>query len=105
MKFKINEDIEDMNLQVILMNTQTITASKFQEMVEACLKCKDHSSIFCFTETKCDSLNFKLVGLKIFTKHRMNMTVLSTEPYNCNKLNDMNVDTSNKNKISVINLK
>ena len=34
MKFKINEDIEDMNLQVILMNTQTITASKFQEMVK-----------------------------------------------------------------------
>ena len=40
MKFKINDDIEDMNLQVILMNTQTITASKFQDMVEACLKCK-----------------------------------------------------------------
>ena len=44
---KKNEDIEDMNLQVILMNTQTITASKFQEMVEACLQGKDHSSIFC----------------------------------------------------------
>ena len=70
MKFKINDDIEDMNLQVILMNTQTITASKFQEMVEACLKCKDHSSIFCFTEIKCDSLNFKPVGIKLFTKHR-----------------------------------
>ena len=39
------------------------------------------------------------------TKHRMNMTVLSTETYNCNKLNDMNLDTSNKNKISVINCK
>ena len=39
------------------------------------------------------------------TKHIMNMTVLSTEPYNCNKLNDMNLDTSNKNKISVINRK
>ena len=27
-RFKINEDIEDMDLQVILMNTQTITVSK-----------------------------------------------------------------------------
>ena len=69
-KFKINEDIEDMDLQVILMNTQTITASKFQEMIEACLQGKDYSSIFCFTEIKCDGLSFKPAGVKIFTKHR-----------------------------------
>ena len=70
MRFKINEDVEDMDLQVILMNTQTITVSKFQDMVEACLNSKDFSSIFCFAEIKCDGLNFKPTGVKIFTKHR-----------------------------------
>ena len=44
-KFKINEDIEDMNLQVKLMNKQTITASKFQEIVEACLQGKVYSAL------------------------------------------------------------
>ena len=39
-------------------------------MVEACMQGKDHTSIFCFTEIKCNNLNFKPVGLKIFTKHR-----------------------------------
>ena len=31
-RFKINEDVEDMDLQIILMNTQTMTAAKFQDM-------------------------------------------------------------------------
>ena len=31
---------------------------------------KKYTSIFYFTETKVDSLNFKPVGLKIFSKHR-----------------------------------
>ena len=59
-----------MNLQIILMNTQTITAPKVQEMVEACMQGKDHTSIFCFTETKCNSIDFNPIGLKVFTKHR-----------------------------------
>merc|ERR1712121_465773 len=62
--------IEEMNLQILLMNKQTITASKVQEMVEACMQGKDHTSIFCFTETKCNSINFKPIGLKGSTKHR-----------------------------------
>ena len=33
-KYRINEDIEEMNLQILLMNTQTITATKFQAVVE-----------------------------------------------------------------------
>ena len=69
-RFKINEDVEDMDLQVILMNTQTMTASKFQDMAETCLNKKEFSSIFCFTEIKCDGLDFKPTGVKIFTKHR-----------------------------------
>ena len=33
-KFKINEEMEEMNLQVLLMNTQTITVTKVQAVVE-----------------------------------------------------------------------
>ena len=34
------------------------------------MKNKTYTSIFCFTETKVDSLNFKPIGLKIYSKHR-----------------------------------
>ena len=34
MKFKINDDIEDMNLQVILMNTQTITLQRIKDQLD-----------------------------------------------------------------------
>ena len=69
-KFKINEDLEEMNLQVLLMNTQTISATKVQAVVEEFMQGKTHTNIFCFTEIKVNSIDFKPVGLKIFTKHR-----------------------------------
>ena len=69
-KHKINENIEEMNLQFLLMNTQTITATKVQAVVEEFMQGQTHTSIFSFTKTKVDSINFKPVGLKIFTKHR-----------------------------------
>merc|ERR1712002_438593 len=31
---------------------------------------KDHRSIFCFTETKCNCIDFNPIGLNVFTKHR-----------------------------------
>ena len=34
------------------------------------MKNKTYTSIFCFTETKVDSLSFKPIGIKIFSKHR-----------------------------------
>ena len=52
------------------MNTQTITASKVQAVVGECMQGKAHTSIFCFTEIKVNSIDFKTIGLKIFTKHR-----------------------------------
>ena len=59
-----------MNLQVLLMNTQTITATKVQAVVGEFMQGKTHTSIFCFTEIKVNSIDFKPIGLKIFTKHR-----------------------------------
>ena len=69
-KYRINEDIEEMNLQILLMNIQTITATKVQAVVEEFMQGKAHTSIFCFTEIKVNSIDFKPVGLKKFTKHR-----------------------------------
>ena len=55
-----------MNLQILLMNTQTITATKVQAVVGEFMQGKAHTSIFCFTEIKVNSIDFKPVGLKIF---------------------------------------
>ena len=52
------------------MNTQTSTATKVQSAVEEFMQGETHTSIFCFTETKVDNLDFKPVGLKIFSKQR-----------------------------------
>jgi len=67
---KINNDIESMNLEILLLNTLIISAVKVQTVVNQFMIDKTYTSIFCFTETKVDSLNFKPVGLKIFSKHR-----------------------------------
>ena len=59
-----------MDVQFLLMNTLTITAGKVQSVINKFLGSDTFSSIFCFTETKVDILDFKPVGVKIFTKHR-----------------------------------
>ena len=67
---KINSDIEGMNLEILLLNTLIISAVKVQTVINQFMVDKPYTSIFCFTETKVDSLNFKPIGLKIFSKHR-----------------------------------
>ena len=59
-----------MNLEILLMNTLTITAWKVQTVINQFMWNKPHTSIFCFTETKVDCVNFIPVGIKMFTKHR-----------------------------------
>ena len=59
-----------MNLEILLLNTLIISAVKVQTVIDKFMKNKTYTSIFCFTEIKVDSLNFKPVGLKIFSKHR-----------------------------------
>ena len=53
-----------MDLQILLLNTLTIDASKVQVIVNEFIQGETHSSIFCFTETKVDNPNFKPIGLK-----------------------------------------
>ena len=67
---KINNDIEEMNLEILLINTRIISVIKVQTVIDNFMKNKTYTSIFCFTETKVDSLNFKPIGLKKFSKHR-----------------------------------
>ena len=59
-----------MNLEILLIHTQTITATKVQSAVEEFMQGETHTSIFCFTETKVDNLDFKPIGLKFFSKQR-----------------------------------
>ena len=66
----INSDIEEMNLEILLVNTLTISATKVQTVVEEFMHEETYTSIFCFTETKVDNPDFKPIGLKIFTKQR-----------------------------------
>ena len=57
-------------MEILLLNTLTISAMKVQTVIDKFMIDKTYTSIFCFTEIKVDSLNFKPVGLKIFSKHR-----------------------------------
>ena len=61
---RIIENIEEMDLEFLLLNTLTITAEKVQMFINDFLKGDSFTSIFCFTETKVESLNFKPVGIK-----------------------------------------
>ena len=61
---------EGMNVEFLLLNTLIINAVKVQTVIEDFIKGKAYTSIFCFTETKVDNLNFDPVGKKILSKHR-----------------------------------
>ena len=61
---------EGVNWEVLLINSLTINTIKVQTIVEKFIRNKNYISIFCMTETKVDSHDFKPVGLKIFSKHR-----------------------------------
>ena len=63
-------DVEKMNVELLLINTLMITAVKVQTVIENFIKNKNYTSIFCFTETKVESLSLKPIGIKIFSKHR-----------------------------------
>ena len=60
----------DTDLEFLLLNSRQIDAVKVQTMVDKFIKDKEHSSIFCLTETKVDSLDFAPIGIKLFSKHR-----------------------------------
>ena len=69
---KIDIDIvpEEINLEVLLLNSLIINTTKVQTVVENFIRNKEYNSIFCLTETKVDSLDFEPQGIKMFSKHR-----------------------------------
>ena len=67
---KINEDIEKMDVEILLVNTLTVTADKVQMVINNFLQGETYTSIFCFTKAKVDNPDFKPVGIKLFTKQR-----------------------------------
>ena len=60
------EDIrpKDMNLELLLINSLKINALKVQTVIENFIRGKNHTCIFCLTETKVDSLDFSPIGIK-----------------------------------------
>ena len=73
----IDENIEevivvptDTDLEVLLINSCRIDATKVQTIVNNFVEDKEHTTIFCMTETKVDSHDFQPQGITIFSAHR-----------------------------------
>ena len=58
------------DLEFLLVNSCTVDAIKIQTIVEDFIRGKEHTTIFCLTETKVDSHDFQPRGIKIFSRHR-----------------------------------
>merc|ERR1711874_676226 len=70
-KSKIDSMVpEGTDLEVLLINSCRIDAIKVQTIVESFIRGKDHTVMFCMTETKVDSHNFKPIGITMFSAHR-----------------------------------
>merc|ERR1711874_626037 len=70
-KTKIDSMVpEGTDLEVLLINSCRIDAIKVQTIVESFIKGKDHTVMFCMTETKVDSHNFRPIGITMFSAHR-----------------------------------
>ena len=58
------------DLEILLMNTLKLTTGKVQDVVNTFMLENEYISIFCFTETKVEFLDFIPNGISIITKHR-----------------------------------
>merc|ERR1711874_421969 len=58
------------DLEVLLINSCRIDATKVQAIVDSFVRDKDHTTIFCMTETKVDSHDFQPDGITMFSAHR-----------------------------------
>ena len=65
----ITQEIGKIDLELLLLNTLTITDLKVQAVTDKFLVNKPYISIFCFTEIKVDCIDFTPIGIKIITKH------------------------------------
>merc|ERR1711874_641607 len=60
----------DTDLEILLINSCRIDATKVQTIVTNFVEDKEYTTIFCMTETKVDSHNFQPQGITIFSAHR-----------------------------------
>merc|ERR1711913_190702 len=60
----------DTDLEVLLINSCRIDATKVQTIVTNFVEDKEYTTMFCMTETKVDSHNFQPQGITIFSAHR-----------------------------------
>ena len=67
---KITNEAGKIDLELLLLNTMTITDITVQEVNDKFLTKKPYISIFCFTENKVDCLDFIPLGIRIISKHR-----------------------------------
>ena len=61
---------EEVNVEVLLLNSLIINTTKVQTVVENFINGREYNTIFCLTETKVDSLDFEPRGIQLFSKHR-----------------------------------
>ena len=69
----IDPELGKIDLEVILINSLVINAGKVQEITDTFIMDKTYISIFCFTETKVDCIDFRTKRIKLYTKHRTNI--------------------------------
>ena len=67
----LEEGIGEVDLEIMLVNSLKINASKIQEIIDGFLIDKTYISIFCLPETKVDCVNFTPVRLVTFDKQRV----------------------------------
>ena len=67
----MEEGIGEVDLEIMLVNSLKINASKVQEVIDGFLINKTYISLFCFTEIKVDCVNFTPTGLITFDKQRV----------------------------------
>ena len=61
---------EEIDLEVLLVNSLKINAGKIQEITDGFLVEKEYISIFCLTEMKVNCTNFKKLGITLYDKQR-----------------------------------
>ena len=59
---------EEMNLEILLINSLKINIGKIQEITDGFLVEKEYISIFCLTETKENCANFQKQGITLYDK-------------------------------------
>ena len=67
---EIPSEYGHIDLEILLINSLSITADKVQQAADSFMKNKNYISIFCFTETRVRSINFITYGITLHSQER-----------------------------------